>query len=294
MRRLDRGLLAAFAGLTGCAGEPSADFSSPAAVIHDPFDDRYLVSNVCGEPVERDNNGFIVSVAPADGSRRLWVRGGQDGVSLHAPRGMAIVDDTLWVADIDVVRRFHRRTAAPLGEVRVPGASMLWGVTAGPEGSVYVSDAGLDGAFAATGSDAIWKISPDGELSTLVRGAELGQPTAISAQRAGIYAVGWRAGGFFQVDYRGTRTDLGKAPEAQLGGLCRIEVPTQTARGRRLMPTWFAGSWEGATVYRFALTGGVTAMSTTFEEPGLIAFDPVRRRLLVPSAAMDRLHVEQL
>ena len=87
MRRWGGGLFAALAGLAGCAGEPLADFSSPAAVVHDALDDRYLVSNVCGEPLERDNNGFIVSVVPADGSRRLWVRGGHDGVSsLHAWR----------------------------------------------------------------------------------------------------------------------------------------------------------------------------------------------------------------
>jgi hypothetical protein len=35
-------------------------------------------------------------------------------VTLHAPRGMSIVGDTLWVADADAVRGFDRRSGAPL------------------------------------------------------------------------------------------------------------------------------------------------------------------------------------
>lgn len=288
------GALVAVLPFAACSGEPQPDFASPAAVVHDAQADRYLVTNVDGAPLGRDNNGSILSVSPSDGSRRVWARGGRGGVTLDAPRGLAIVADTVWVADVDVVRKFDRRTAAPIGDVRVPGASMLWGVSGGPDGSVYVSDAGLDGDFKPTGSDVIWRIAPDGELSALIRGAALGQPSGISAQRAGIYAVGWRDGDFFQVDYRGTRTALGQAPAARLGGLVRIEAPTETARGRRLLPTWFAGSWDGAAVYRFGLSGGVVPMTTPFVDPGGLAFDAVRRLLLVPSSGPGQLRTEQL
>ena len=81
-------------------------------------------------------------------------------------------------------------------------AEVITGVC--PDGSVYVSDAGLDDALAPTGTDAIWRIGPDDEVSALFQGEALGQPTAISAQRAGVYAVSWASGVFFEVDYRGS------------------------------------------------------------------------------------------
>src|SRR5256886_13499427 len=33
-----------------------------------------------------------------------FIEGGHNGVTLHAPKGLALLGDTLWVADIDVVR----------------------------------------------------------------------------------------------------------------------------------------------------------------------------------------------
>src|SRR2546422_7709536 len=41
-----------------------------------------------------------------------FIEGGHSGVTLNAPKGLAIRGDTLWVADIDVVRAFDARTGA--------------------------------------------------------------------------------------------------------------------------------------------------------------------------------------
>ena len=212
-------------------------------------------------------------------------------MALDAPRGMALVDGVLWVADVDVVRRFDRRSGASLPAVSIDGASMLYGVSAGPDGSVYVSDAGLDDALEPTGTDAIWRIGPDDEVSALFQGEALGQPTAISAQRAGVYAVSWASGAFFEVDYRGARTELGEAPQPRLAGLARV---TKASEDGRALPTWLAASWGGAAVYRFALTGGVESLPVRLEQPGLLGVDTRRRRLLVPLSSGDRLHVEPL
>lgn len=280
--------------LAGCARAPAPDLAAPAAVIHEPGGDVYLVSNVSGQPLAKDGDGFIVSVSPVDGSRELWARGGDGDVVLHAPRGMAIVDDELWVADVDVVRRFDLRSRGPVGEVLIEGASMLWGVSAGADGNVYVSDVGLGGDLEPTGTDAIWRITRAGEVSALIQGVELGQPSAISAQRAGLYVAGWRDGAFFQVDYRGAKTDLSRAPQARLSGLVRLEVEGYLGGRRGLVPTWFASSWDGGTIYRFALSGGVTPLGASLEQPGALGVDAARRRLLVPLTRSGRLHLEQL
>jgi len=288
------GCLVAAVSIAACAPEPAPDFDSPAAAVYDAAADRYLVSNVGGGAVAKDGDGSILAVSPIDGARTVLARGGRDGARLDAPRGMALDGEALWVADVDVVRRFERASGAPAGEFVIPGASMLWGVTVAPDGVVYVSDVGLDADMAPTGTDAIWKITPSGEVSLLVQGPELGQPSAISAQRAGIYAAGWRDGAFFQVDYRGVKTDLSRAPKAQLSGLARIEVEGYIRGQRAMVPTWFAASWGGSAIYRFAMTGGVSAIDAVVDAPGGLAFDLRRRRLLVPLSKTNRLHVEQL
>ncbi|HEB52872.1 MAG TPA: hypothetical protein ENI87_06430, partial [bacterium] len=99
-----------------CRQERAVTLATPESVLYDPASDVWLVSNIAGEPLAKDGNGFIARVSPDDGSARAWIEGGRNGVTLHAPKGMALLGDDLWVADIDVVRRFDRRSGAPRGE----------------------------------------------------------------------------------------------------------------------------------------------------------------------------------
>ena len=117
-------------------------------------------------------------------------------------------------------------------------------------------------------------VAGDGVPKVLLRGPELGQPNGLVARDTGVYVVNWRDGAFFQVDRAGRRTDLGRAPEAQLDGLARVA----TADG-----VWFlATSWAGRCVYRFDLQGGCTALSVALEQPADCGFDERRGLLLVP------------
>ena len=80
-------------------------FATPESAIHDPDLDLWFVTNINGVPSEKDGNGFISRVRP-DGTldSLRFIAGGLNGVTLNAPKGTAIVGDTLWVADIDAVR----------------------------------------------------------------------------------------------------------------------------------------------------------------------------------------------
>src|SRR5688572_13485920 len=128
--------------LPACSGELPG-FDTPESAVHDAVDDVYLVSNIGGAPLAKDGDGYIARVRPDGSMTRHWIRGGEGGVTLHAPKGLAIAGDVLWVADIDVMRRFHRRTGSPLGDVEVPGATFLNDVSALPDGTIYCTDTGL-------------------------------------------------------------------------------------------------------------------------------------------------------
>ncbi len=74
-------------------------FDGPESMIHDPVGDYYLVSNIVGSPGEADDNGFISRLNP-DGSvaELAWIDGADDGVTLNAPKALAIHGDELLVA----------------------------------------------------------------------------------------------------------------------------------------------------------------------------------------------------
>jgi sugar lactone lactonase YvrE len=118
-------------------------FSGPEAVRYDPDQDVYFVGNFNGDGDVRDNNGFISRMSPDGAVDSLrFITGGRRGVTLHAPRGMWIAGDTLWVVDVDAVRGFDRRTGAPAATIDFGGhdAGFLNDVAAGGDGALYVTD----------------------------------------------------------------------------------------------------------------------------------------------------------
>ncbi len=131
-------------------------FSGPEAIRYDPNQDIYFVANFNGPGNEADNNGFISRVGP-DGyvDSLRFIEGGRNGVTLHAPRGMVLSGDTLWVADHRAVRGFHRVTGELLQDTDFTAqeTGFLNDVTVGPDGAVYVTDTGTDRIYRVAGSN---------------------------------------------------------------------------------------------------------------------------------------------
>ena len=82
--------------------------STPESVLYDAKRDRYLISNINGEPASKDSNGFI-SLLTADGKLSTWISS-TESAKLHAPKGMGIQGNKLlYIADIDVVHVYDAR-----------------------------------------------------------------------------------------------------------------------------------------------------------------------------------------
>lgn len=148
-------------------------FAQPEAVRYDPEQDVYFVSNFGpGDAQAKDNNGFISRMAPDGTIQQLqFIAGGKGGVTLHAPRGMFITGDTLWVADEDAVRGFHRRTGAPLATANFSAYKLgfLNDVAADADGE-YVTD---------TGTNTIYRIAK-GQVTVAIQDKSLGGPNGIT------------------------------------------------------------------------------------------------------------------
>jgi sugar lactone lactonase YvrE len=110
-------------------------FQQPESVVYDSQRDLLFVSNVNGAPNEVDGNGYISQLS-VDGKliEQHWLTG------LNAPKGLAIVGDTLYVADINqlvVIDIKHKKISK---RYPVSDAKFLNDVVADSAGNVYVSD----------------------------------------------------------------------------------------------------------------------------------------------------------
>src|SRR3982750_3217719 len=254
-------------------------FAQPEAVRYDPEQDLYFVSNAGSGGFEaKDNNGFIAQMSP-DGqvTKPRFIAGGTGGVTLHSPRGMYIVGDTLWVAVADMVRGFSRKTGAPLATTDFSAYKLgfLNDVAAGPDGE-YVTD---------TGTETIYHIAR-GRVTVALQDKTLGGPNGIT----------WDAGNnrFIVVPYGGdsvirswtpggkSLTVIGKSSSNKFDG---VEVLPGN-----LVPASSQGDsslhlFNGANGRPIIKTGGA---------PADIAVDTKRNRVAVPFVDRNMGEIWQL
>lgn len=260
-------------------------FATPESVLHDGQGDVYLVSNINGEPLAEDGNGFISRLSPEGEVMELrWIDGETEGVELHAPKGMAIAGDTLYVADITVVRMFNRETGEATGFIEIQDSSFLNDVAAGPDGMIYVTDTGVDANFEPTGTDAIYRITPGGEVETVLASTELGNPNGLTVMDSGkVLAVTFGDPGQMYVVREGQQEDVQELSVAQLDG---VEVLPD---GDRLI-----SSWGASAVVRVSPDGEVTPVVEDVNAPADIGYDAERNRLLIPLFMDNQVIIHEL
>ncbi len=266
---------AAPAGLQKIA--EAAGMKTPESVRFDAAQDLWFVSNINGPAAGKDDNGFIVRLS-ADGApmdSTPFIEGGKKGVTLNAPKGMALVGDTLWVADIDAVRAFNAKTGAPIASVAITGAAFLNDVVAGPDGSIYITDTGVRfddrGQMTHPGPDAIIQII----------GRQY-KAVATFAGQPGPNGIAWdAANGRFLINAFTSKNFFiwkpGMATPDSVGigagGGDGLEV---LADGRALYTSWADSS---LSVF---VNGKSTTLMKGLPDPADIGYDQKRQRVAVP------------
>jgi sugar lactone lactonase YvrE len=212
--------------------ETPVDLKNPESVVYAPKQNLLFVSNINGKPDQKDQNGFISTVSPSNGSivELNWVTG------LNAPKGMAVnhnssrlyVSDITDLVEIDIdgekIKRFN-----------APGSAFLNDVAVDNQGNIYVSD---------TVTNTIYKLDRDADnsnnttLQAWLQSPQLNGPNGLhvdnSKNRLIVASVGEMSkpgAGIEVVDLKNKSiSSLGKEGlTSPFGGLDGIESdPTET------------------------------------------------------------------
>lgn len=259
--------------------------STPESVLYDADQDVYFISNINGNPLQADDNGYIARVnAETLQVDAKWIDGSKPDVQLNAPKGMAIVGDDLWVSDITVVRKFDRKTGKPKGApITVPGATFLNDV-ASDGTNVYVSDSGMKAGasgFEGTGTDAVWMVS-GGAPKKFAAGKDLNRPNGLAVVNGNVWVVTFGANELYQID-NGKKGPVSQMPKGSLDGLVAL------SDGSVLV-----SSWDAKAVYRGNPGATFQAVVENVDSPADLGYDTKRNRLLVPHFMENRVTIHDV
>ncbi len=238
--------------------ETEAILSVPESVLFDKARNVLYVSNINGSHDGKDGNGFISKLSTSGKIEELeWAKG------LDAPKGMGLVKDLLYVADITKVIVIDTKTGQKVKEIEPAGAKFLNDITVDAQGNVYVSD---------SSGNKVYKLTND-VATVYVESQTLKQPNGLLASAGKMYVIDMGSGIFYNID---AATQLVKAAEGLAGGDGIVPV----GKGDFLV-----SNWNGEVNYVTA-SGQVTKLLDTKTEKmnaADIEFLPKGNLVLVPT-----------
>ncbi len=169
--------------------QTSCDLKTPESVLYDQERDVIYVSNIDGDPSQKDGNGFI-SILNSDGSVKNlhWIK------NLDAPKGLAIFKGKLYVTDIDKLVEIDIEKGKILAKYDAPDAVFLNDATACMNGMIFVSDT----------RTAKIHVLNEGKLTVWMEGKPLETPNGLMAEK-GKLLVGDK--NIYEVDIQTKKTE---------------------------------------------------------------------------------------
>lgn len=260
-------LLAAALSTTSALADPlwtAGPLDMPESALFDAARDRIIVSIIGGNPGEADGEGGLALLS-ADGTiiDAAWTTG------MDAPKGMAVVGDTLLVADLTQVHEVDLASGKLLRSLTLPGAVFLNDISS-QNGIAFVSDF-MD--------HKIWRYE-DGALTLWMDDANLSHPNGLLLEDDNLLVGSWGEGmqADFSTEKPGSLLSINLSTKeitvvakdvGNLDGIVRIE-------NRLLVNDWITGA-----LYEISTEGVATPVGQY--APGLADISNHGTTLFLPS-----------
>lgn len=245
-------------------------FKDPYGVTVDPRTGDIYVSNMNGPGDVKSDNGFISKLS-ADGNliQLRFIDGIQGLVELHAPKGMAIIGNFLYVADIDAVRVFDIKTAKSLFTVNFGDYPVkhFYGMTIGSDGALYVTDGPANTVYRIN-------VMQEHRVTVFAKDEVLGEPHAVAwfPLRQVFLVGGWKSGTILAFNKAGSRVSF---PEITLNTLEGIAVD--------MKGHVYISSTSLASIFHMSIGGAIYPFVNGVDSPVGIAFQLKGGQILVIS-----------
>jgi hypothetical protein len=253
--------------------------SQPESALYDPHSKFIYISNVAGQPHEKDGKGWITK-ADLNGK----VLGAQWVSGLNAPKGMRVRGHKLYVADVDEIVEIDVKKGAILRKIPVPGALLLNDLDTDNWGNLWVSD---------TMGSKIFKVTQKGEVETFAEGPQLESPNGLFVKSGKIFVAAW--GPEIKQDW----STKGPGKLYALDLKTKAMTPVVEALGNLdgLEPardgSWLVSDWVAGKVYR--VSGGKAQMILSgFGGSADLGYIPGRDILLLPRMKENRVTAYRL
>lgn len=235
--------------------ETDSTLKTPESVYYDASNKVLYVSNIGGAPDARNGSGSIGKVS-LDGKviAAEWVPG------LNAPKGMALVNNTLWVADIDELVTIDIKSGKINNRIKIEGATFLNDVAADEKGTIYVTD---------SHKKQLWKVENNKPVKML---DNLQGPNGVLVHNKEIYVLD--SGTLLKVNKDNTTQKLAEGMEGHTDGI-------ENVQGNEFI----VSCWQGV-IYYVNADGSTQKLIDTREEKinsADIGYDPKTRMVYVPT-----------
>jgi sugar lactone lactonase YvrE len=257
--------------------------NAPESSHFDAKTNAIYVSNIGGNPTDKDGNGTITKIS-IDGKVLVqeWAKG------LNAPKGITVHKDSLWVSDIDRVAKISINDPSKIEFIDIKDAKFLNDVAVDSRGNVYVSD---------MVANRIHKITTGNKVEVFSEGRDLESPNGLLVSPPYLVVASWgpEMGPDFSTKSPGSvyLIDLNKRAKHTIipaeGNLDGLEVLPQSLGGGYVYSDWVTGK-----VYTNQKQQNGRLLLEGLQGAADIGFVPSKKILLVPEMKANRLSAYQI
>lgn len=255
---------------------PIEGLRTPESVIQASNGNIY-VSEINGFGVDGDGQISVIE----RGQQRVLVSG------LNDPKGLALVGNTLYIADKTQIFKVDLMRPTPTAEVFVAASGFpstpqfLNDIAVDPQGNLYVSDSG--DLLGSGRGGAVYRVSPQGTVSLLADGkldARILCPNGLWVEQPGksLLMVDFSSGELMRFDLSTQRvTTIAKG----FGGGDGVVVSNDG--------TMYVSDWKAGKVFSVTPQGTVRLLHAGYQAAADIALMLDGKHLLVPDMKAGRL-----